>query len=195
MNVLKGRRIAVDMDEVLYPMLSRLDKHYKARYGKTPPPQAPTKYDYSSHYNLTTLESKRFVESFYHSSIAYETKPIHSAVEAMKFLQQDNELFVVTGRQNYTQCKNVTYQLLDDDFANIFSFVFFTNSYSLEGDETAKSEICIKENFDLLIDDSIHNCAECSKKGIDSYLFGNYSWNCVSEDFTRIESWENNTFT
>lgn len=192
MKALHGKRIAVDMDEVLFPMISRLDKHYKNVYKRNPPMHSPKQYDYSKHYNMSLQESMKFVESFYHTSIAYETQPLPNAVHKMKMLKKDNKLVVVTGRQIYKDCKDVTYHLLEKHFDNIFDSVIFTNSYSLSGEETPKSEVCTTNNLDVLIDDSVYNCTTCSKFDIECILFGNYEWNKYCNDFRRIESWEKN---
>jgi 5'(3')-deoxyribonucleotidase len=192
MKAFTGRRIAVDMDEVLFPMISRLDKFYRKKYKKCPPSYYPKKYDYSTYYGFSTKESKTFVKEFYYSDIAYNTEPLPNAYKSMKALKTRNELYVVTGRQTYSQCKNVTYYLLEKHFPNIFEEVIFTNSYSLEGTETPKTQVCINKNLDLLIDDSVYNCQEVMKENIDGVLFGNYTWNDDCNELFRINSWEIN---
>lgn len=191
MHCIRGRNIAVDMDEVLFPMISRLDRYYKRKYKKSPPIHYPKKYDYSTYFNISVNESKEFVNSFYYSDIAYSTKPINNSVNAMRKLKNNNNrLSVVTGRQTYPQCKNVTSYLLQTHFGNLFDKVIFTNSYSLHGTETAKSDICKLHNFDLLIDDSVYNCKESLENNIESILYGEYEWNKDCHDLTRIPSWE-----
>jgi 5'(3')-deoxyribonucleotidase len=191
MNALVGRKIAIDMDEVLFPMISRLDLYYKRRYNKCPPTHYPRKYNYGEHYNMTNEESKEFVQGFYYSSEAYTTLPIAASVKSMNKLKENkNKLWIVTGRQLYPQCKNVTYYLIQKHFPNVFESVHFTNSYSLQGDETPKSKICELFNIDLLIDDSVANCKQCTANNVECILFGNYEWNKDSDDFLRIESWE-----
>jgi 5'(3')-deoxyribonucleotidase len=190
MKAFTGRRIAVDMDEVLFPMISRLDKFYLKKYKKCPPSNYPKKYDYSAYYGFSMNESKKFVKDFYYSDIAYNTEPLKNAYESMKTLKSRNELYVVTGRQTYAQCKNVTYYLLEKYFTGIFEEVIFTNSYSLNGTETPKTQVCVDKKLDLLIDDSVYNCEEVMKENIDGILFGNYAWNKDCDTLHRIDSWE-----
>lgn len=185
-----GRKIAVDFDEVLFPMLSQLNKHYAKKYKKRIPATSPKVYNYSKFYNINEYDSKVLVESFYHSHYAYSTKPINSAIESMKYLEKQNDLYIVTGRQNYTQCKSVTYYLLEKYFDGVFKDVYFTNSYSLKGEETPKTDICKTLGIDILIDDSISNCIEADLHNIESILYGIYDWNMENDNLQRIESWK-----
>ena len=188
---LVGRKIAVDFDEVLFPMLSQLNKHYAHKYNKKAPHCPPNAYDYSKHYSINEHDSKVLVESFYHSHYAYTTKPIDYAVQSMKKMKKHNTLFIVTGRQTYKQSKSVTYYLVDKHFPGLFNDVIFTNSYSLSGNEISKSSVCKTLNIDLLIDDSISNCHECESDNIESILYGNYAWNKHNTDLYKLDSWEN----
>ena len=186
-----GRKIAVDFDEVLFPMLSQLNKHYAKKYKKQPPKNFPKKYNYSKYYNISEQESKMLVESYYHSIYAYESKPISYAFESMKHLKKNNNLYIVTGRQTYNQCKSVTYYLIEKHFDGIFNDVYFTNSYSLKGHETPKTNICNILDIDLFIDDSVSNCNEAESHNIQGLLYGNYAWNENNNKLNRIDSWEN----
>jgi len=194
MNTIKGHRIAVDMDEVLFPMIRPLNKHYKNMYKKQPPSGLPKSYNYSSYYNISEIDAKFLVKSFYFSDTSYNTKPLPNAVHAMKNLKKHNKLTIVTGRQNYLQCKNVTQYLVYKYFEDIFDSIIYTNSYSLYGEEIPKKDVCLNNNFDILIDDSIQNCETCSAHNVKCILFGDYEWNNECNDFTRIKSWEKNSY-
>ena len=192
--MIAGRRIAVDMDEVLFPMLSRLDLHYKKKFNKCPPSYYPKKYNYSEYFGMNMEESKEFVKGFYYSNTAYTTQPLPGAVNAMRKLKDKNKLVVLTGRQIYPQSKNVTYYLLQKHFPDVFDCVLFSNSFSMWGDETPKSEMCNLYDLNLLIDDSVENCKDCSSNGIESIVFGDYKWNNECENFRQIESWNDEIF-
>lgn len=184
------KRIAIDMDEVLFPMIKPLAKHYSSKYNKSIPAKLPKKYNYSQYFNMSEKESKHLVESFYYSEHS-NVKPLQHSVDAMKSLAEENLLYVVTGRQTYNQCINVTHDLLNEYFNGIFDDVYFTNSYSLHGPEIPKSEICEKLGIDLFVDDSVCNCIECQNKlNLRSIVFGEYPWN-EHTTITRIKSWEN----
>jgi 5'(3')-deoxyribonucleotidase len=185
-----AKRIAIDMDEVLFPMIKPLARHYISKHKKAIPAKLPKVYDYCKYFNLSETESKLLVESFYYSHQSTTVTPLQHSVNAMQTLAQDNLLYVVTGRQTYKQCINVTHHLLNKHFNGIFDDVYFTNSYSLYGSEIPKSEICEKLGIDMLVDDSVYNCVQSQENSnIKSIVFGEYPWN---EDtaITRIKSWE-----
>lgn len=185
-----AKRIAIDMDEVLFPMIKPLAKHYSSKYKKAVPAKLPKTYNYSQYFNITEMESKCLVESFYYSDYSKNVKPLQYSVDTMKLLAEENLLYVVTGRQTYDQCINVTHDLLNEYFNGIFDDVYFTNSYSLYGSETPKSEICEKLDIDVFIDDSVYNCIECQKLlNLKSIVFGEYPWN-EDTTITKIKSWE-----
>lgn len=189
-----GKRIAVDMDEVLFPMITRMNKYYEKKYQKPAPKKLPNVYDYSAHFNISKKASQLFVYDFYDTSFAYATEPLDASVEAMQSLAKTNTLYILTGRQTYNQCKLVTQYLIQKYFDNIFSDIIYTNSYSLVGDEVPKSTMCKLLAADYLIDDSVYNCNECKNADTNGILYGTYPWNIENEDLSRINSWREKNF-
>lgn len=182
-------RIAVDIDEVLCPMLKHLNKHYKRVYKKKDLPSAhPKQYNFAKHYNISVHESKLLVKSFYDSSECLEMKPLDGSVNEIKRLKQKYKLGVITGRQYYG--KDVTYKFLDTYFPDMFDFVICTNSYSLNGKELEKYKACQLMNCDILIDDSLENCKTIKNNDMTPILFGNYSWNSPDCDMNHVYHWK-----
>ena len=180
------RLIALDLDEVLFPMIPQMNKYYKSVYRKPAPTFYPKKYNFSSYYNISEYESKKMVEGFYYSEYAHSTKPIKGAQKAIKKLAKENDLVIITGRQDYTQCKAITHHLVNTYFGDAIDDIYFTNSYSLRGEETPKHLLCDALNVDILIDDIPYNCNTCNT---ESLLFGNYEWNKDNTTLKRILSW------
>ena len=183
-----GKRIGIDFDEVLFPMMKPLNKFYHKRYKSPPPSKMPCIYDYSKYYNITKLQSKKLVHDFYYSDIAFQIAPIDESIKTINELSKENELYIITGRQNYMQCKHLTYSLLQTHFCDMFDDVFFTNSYSLVGDEIQKSDICKYLDVDFIIDDSVSICEQCDDNNMENILFGEYEWNKNSK-CKRLSSW------
>ena len=63
--------------------------------------------------------------------------------------------------------------------------LILTNAYNHQ----EKADICIKNNVDIMIDDSINVCLKCSESGIKSLLF-NTEYNKNEISFTRVNNWE-----
>ena len=189
--MLRQKKIAIDFDEVLCPMIPHLNKHFERIYKRRSPKSMPSTYNYAKYYGISDIESKKLVHSFYYSTIAYETKPIKDAVSAIKALKnKGHELSIVTGRQSYPQCKKVTHYLLEKYWYNCFDNVIFTNSYSLNGESISKSDVLKKLDADIFIDDSLENYNECKTLfTTECIVFGNYDWNISNDEIHRENSW------
>ena len=183
------KRIAVDMDEVMFPMVSQLNKHYSSVYKKAAPAKPPHVYNYAQYYNISDTQSKKLVQSYYESSHAYECKPLEYSQQTLQKLYKKHKLYVVTGRQKYKSCIKLTEHLIDTYFPGLFEDIVYTNSYSLEGKETPKHIVCEQMHIALLIDDSVMNCQLAESRNIKSILFGNYEWNIEDEYCSRMLCW------
>ena len=172
--MLKPYRIAVDMDEVIYPMIKALENYGKRTNrirASVPKPPNKFNYNYAQVFGISPAESKLFVKDFYSSTEAYEMAPIENAQNGISHLTNFGELYLITGRQHYNDAVNHTEYILNMYFPNQFKDYIHTNSFSLYGDEIDKSIVCKNLGIDILIDDSIHNLEK--NNGI---LFGDYQW-------------------
>ena len=182
-------RVAVDLDEVLCPMIRNLSRHYKHTYKKSPPNATPAEYNYARHFGISELESKLLVRSFYSSVHCKTTKPLAGSVEAMRKLKRKYSLCIVTGRQIYG--RDATLRFLDTHFDGVFDNVICTNSYSLYGKEMSKLSACKQVDAHVLIDDSVANCNSVQTGGVKGLLYGKYTWNQDGGELDRVDSWEN----
>ena len=53
-----------------------------------------------------------------------------------------------------------------------------------------KAKVCMEENIDLLIDDSIYNCELTNKLKIETLLFNCKSNNNIETRLTRVNNWK-----
>lgn len=180
-------RVAVDVDEVLYPMMKQLSKHYNKLHNKKAPIYYPKKYVYSDHFKISNDESKHLVRSFYSSDFHKSTKPIMYSQDVLKKLKRKYDLGIITGRQCYG--KDATLEFINEYFYDTFDFIVFTNSYSLYGKEMKKSAACKMMAVDVLIDDSVEQCNDVESVGVCPILFGNYSWNQTEVPVSRAYNW------
>ena len=51
-----------------------------------------------------------------------------------------------------------------------------------------KADICLKENIELYIDDSVKHCTNVKSKGIEVLMFATY-YNKEYKEFTHVRSW------
>lgn len=119
--------------------------------------------------------------------IAINLKPISGAKETIDKLKEDgNEIFIITGRDNgeYTDSKKMTEDWLEK-YDIKYDNLIFTNAY----DKSAKAEECIKNNIDIMIEDSVSTCLKIKEKGIPVLLM-NTRFNKYNTDLERVVSWK-----
>ena len=190
----KGKRIAIDIDEVLFPMIEPLTKYYNTKPIAKKRPKLinskPKKYNYAQFFGINEEEAKYLVHGYYNSNNAYEVKPIEGSEKAMMELSKDNELYIVTGRQTYVQTKLYTEYMMNKYFPGIFEDILYTNSYSLNDEGSKEKHEIIKElNGNILVDDIIETCRICQLHDINAIVFGEYEWNEYM-NWPRINNWD-----
>jgi 5'(3')-deoxyribonucleotidase len=182
-------KIAVDLDEVLFPMLKSLSSFgTRTNRVRTIPPKGKFEYNYAKIFSISPRESKLLVRDFYESSEAYEALPIENSIQGINKLREYGDLYVVSGRQSYNVACEHTENFLNKYYPDCFKDYIHTNSYSLIGQEKTKGEICNDTKMDFLIDDIYNNCENCGNaKGI---LFGNYQWTPDHYDTMYWRCWD-----
>ena len=179
------KRIAVDLDEVLCPMLLYLKRFQERRSNKKYNfPSKKYDYNYSKLFKMNELDAKYMVRDFYESYEAFWMPTMENSRPVMQHLSKTNKLYIVTGRQHYA--RELTQDFVNKYFKDVFSDVILTNSYSLYGDEVSKSDYCKYLGVDVLIDDSESTVQDCINNDIEGILFGKYPWNSDSQ-ITRID--------
>jgi 5'(3')-deoxyribonucleotidase len=180
-------KIAVDFDEVLFPMLKNIEKYglRKNKIRSKIPKSKRYEYNYAKLFSISDKESKMLVKNFYSSTEAYEAKPIDYSQEGIGKLSESGQLYIVTGRQNYKDAFAHTEYFLNTYYPDKFSDYFHTNSYSLSGPEKSKEELCRYLGVDYLIDDIPKNL-----DGINGILFGEYPWTSLTADVQHWKNWK-----
>ena len=162
-------KIALDLDEVLVPMLSHLNVHYEKQYNRKVkiPLLKAIEYNFSTIFDITPREAQWLVYSFYGSDEHKKIKPLKGTKETVLLWKRLGfDLYIVTSRQVYS--RKYTYDLVTRCFGNgVFTDIIYCNSHSLLGDKIEKSDICMTLGIDMLIDDNIYNLY-----GLPSYTEG-----------------------
>ena len=166
MSIIKPIHIALDLDEVISPMLPHLVTFYINKYHKgnmnfySYYMRKPVKcgYKYSEIFNISNYQAKILVRSFYTSIEAKQIRPYSTSVKAIHNLKKrDAKLSIVTGRQTYPECKQLTHAFVGNYFGSCIDNIYFTNSYSLEGECVSKKDICDSIDADIHVDDCTSN--------------------------------------
>ena len=114
-------------------------------------------------------------------------EPITDCSKYIKKLKDNgNYICIISGRDNgeYSDPYNMTKEWLKK-YDIEYDKLILTNAYNHQ----EKADICMKENIDIMIDDSINVCIKCSENNIKSLLFST-EYNKNEIRFTRINNWK-----
>ena len=127
--------------------------------------------------------------SFYRNNIERIAKKLQvkdGAKEYIDKLKEDgHEIYIITGRENgeYTNPRKMTEDWLKKHKI-YYNKLILTNAY----DNQAKADECIKNNVDIMIDDSVRICSGCREKGITTILM-NTPYNKYA-NIQKVNNWQ-----
>jgi len=184
-------RIAVDLDEVLFPFIDNLVKYVNHVRGSSHTPK-----ELSSYYLWETplFDSKEeviaVVFDFWNSDFSKNIRPIFGSVKGVDHLHRKNELVVVTSRQS--ELENITNKWIEKYFSGKFEGVYFGNHLQRDNrEERSKGGICLSLGVNAIIEDNANYVNECARLGIKGYLISN-PWNVnkkLERNVRRVDSW------
>ena len=122
-----------------------------------------------------------FYDNYLYDVIAH-AKLKEDAVKVINELYRDNEIYFITARSErfIKDVDNMTKNLLDS--YNIKYNKIITGAGK-------KAEVCVENNIDLLIDDSIKHCTNLSNIGIDTLLFNSINNKDIETNLKRVYNW------
>ncbi len=129
-------------------------------------------------------------KSFYNSNIqnfAQKLKPIEDSPYYIKKLREDgHEIYIITGRDNgeYTNPYELTKAWLNN-YNIVYDKLLFTNAY----DKHAKTEVCLENNIDLMIEDSTRISLDLINNCIKVYTM-NTRYNQKEQTLDRVSKWK-----
>ena len=122
-----------------------------------------------------------FYDNYLYDVIAH-AKLKEDAVKVINELYRDNEIYFITARSErfIKDVDNMTKNLLDS--YNIKYNKIITGAGK-------KAELCVENNIDLLIDDTIKHCTNLSNIGIDTLLFNSINNKDIETNLKRVYNW------
>ncbi len=129
-------------------------------------------------------------QQYYHDNIerlANLLEPIKDSSKYIKKLRDSGHyICIISGRDNgeYSNPYNMTKKWLKK-YDIQYDKLILTNAYNHQ----EKADICIENNIDIMIDDSINVCEKCIKNGINSWLFDT-DYNKSESRFKRVNNWK-----
>ena len=121
-----------------------------------------------------------FIDKYYFNIIKESNYMPGAQIILNKLKEEGHKLILITARGTYREkIQPMTEERLKKDNMDIFE-----NSYYSVDD---KGEICVKENIDLMIDDSPENCRCVSSRGIKTiYLKDAPSYDMEENEYLKV---------
>lgn len=187
--MVERQTIAVDMDDVVIEtsglIIDYVNKTYNAGvtidgfYSTDPALWGAPDVQTASRRVNEFLETEEYIES----------PPMQEAIHALRGLDRVHNLYIVTGRPDYTEL--ATRKWLKTHAPDLFEDVVFTDFFDPEKVRT-KGDVCRELGATVLVDDHPEHCKSALERGVRPLLFGNYPWNTdidVPEGITRVAHW------
>ena len=183
------RKIGIDIDDVVVVSLKRYLKFFNLKLGKNLEFEDIVKYHV---WDLTDSVSKEeclsMVIEVHNSENENNVEMVKGAKEAIWNLAKNYKIFFITSRP--PSVKEHTSTLFKKIFLNLdFEIIF---SGEIHGGKT-KSEICLENEINVIIEDNAGYALDCAKKGIKSFLLEK-PWNQQyekHENLIKVKNWDN----
>jgi uncharacterized HAD superfamily protein len=184
--------IAVDIDEVLFPMVPDLIKYVDREHKVKLTPEDFSYYSLEGIWPAGSAEGAIVFEN-YKNQVTTEIAPVKDAAEALGKLSLKYDVIVMTSRD--IKVEQITKGWLNRHFPEIFKEVHLLGNRhdSLPDQWRPKSETCLELGVSYLIDDNLTAVKETSAVGVKTLLFGDYPWNQLDElppNVTRVKDWQ-----
>lgn len=185
--------IAVDIDDVLADNAAGFVAFSNSKWGTR-----LSVDDYDEHWaklwRVDHEETARRADLFHVSGVVKKYQKNTDALDVLLNLHKSFRLVIITSRR--LSLKEDTYEWINLHFPNIFEEIHFAGIWDVidEGSVHAtKADIALEIGADYLIDDQIKHCSAAASVGIESILFGDYTWNytdTLPKGVYRAASWQ-----
>lgn len=180
--------IWVDCDDVLSQTIDFLlnSPYFTARNIKIWDITSYNLYEISS-LGLSYQQAVKVFGDMFSSPDYLKMKPVDGAKEWLERLKKgDNKLILITGRSDIRREKTIEW--LERYWLDLFDDYIFANENTDQA--KSKSEICLENGVELMIEDRISICQELAGVGIPSFLI-DCPWNQweVEDLIRRVKSW------
>ncbi len=167
--------IAVDIDEVLFPMAPTFLAFHNTMYGSEFTVDQMQSYYIEEMTGETWQQVEAKIDAYLETEHYKQGQPVVGSVEAIKQLREKYKLVLITSR--HFSYRGTTESFIEEHFTGLFDDLRYT--HLPEDPELVKPKhiICKELGSIALIDDSVSNVFEAAQNGITGILFGDYAWN------------------
>lgn len=186
--------LAIDIDDVLTASNEGVRRYVNRTFGMN---HTPADYAVTGEYrrywdriwSADEEEGRKIYESYLASGETARLKPVDGALPAIRRLQTNYALVVVTAR--HIEQVEHTKDWLGRHAPNIFKRVEFLLERP-DNENITKAYILRELGAEYIIDDNADHCRHALDAGIQALLFGEYGWNrevTVPDGIVRVKNW------
>jgi len=182
-------KIAVDVDAVLFDLVTPLLEFYNKRHGTSFKAHMVKEYNFHKLFGGTLEEEVAMLNEFCATEYFENLKPVPGAIDGIKHLLSKHELVVVTSRN--LELKSLTLRQLNEYFPKCFKEVYFTSEHGgVERGKSKKALVVSKIKSDILIEDCFEH-AIGMPDGVEVILL-DYPWNRkeLPKNVHRAKDWK-----
>ena len=182
------RHIAVDFDEVLFPLFTEYTRYYQKRVNRPVRPPLKHPYCFGTAIGTSEDEAQEHLYDFFRSDDHRNLIPIAGSQRVIEKLKSDGwTLSMVTARPNVSWPQ--TEYLLENFFPNVFENFIYCNGYTPYS--VQKYKVCERLGANWIIDDSSKHCMECLDIGMGAVNFvGNPVYPWCEETKISARTWD-----
>jgi uncharacterized HAD superfamily protein len=188
----KQQIVAVDLDDVLAANAEGFVSFSNQRWG-TKLKAEDFQENLEKLWGIDHDEAQRRFAVFAASDAVSNYTYFEAAQPVLEKLAERYKLVIVTSRRS--SLKHATAAWLNLHFKGVFQEVHHSGFYDSPergGHLRNKGELCREVGADYLIDDHLKHCQAAAEAGVESLLFGDYSWNkakSLPSGVTRVSDW------
>jgi 5'(3')-deoxyribonucleotidase len=182
-------KIGIDLDEVLSQTAKALIEFHNDTYGTNYKIKKLNTFVWQI-WSKTLSEAEEKISIFFKTLYFKKIKPVLGAREVLEKLKKNNKLFIITARSD--DIKVETEKWVEKYYPKIFSQIYFTNKFSLDGTSLNKKIMCDNLGINILVEDNLENALGCVGPNRKIYLL-DYPWNQTDKlpkDIIRVHSWK-----
>ena len=182
-------KIAIDLDDVTIDFVNDLLSFYNQKSGKSIRKEDVKTYNFWDVWGGTREEAVEIVNDFHDSDHFHKLKPVSEAIESIRELSKEHEIFFITARPIHQ--KEKTEKWIKKHLSETSINLIFTGKFHNPEKSKSKAEVCKELEIKLILEDSWNNAKECLDLGIKVILF-TQPWNLSFNDsrMRRVNVWK-----
>jgi uncharacterized HAD superfamily protein len=187
-------KIGVDIDDVVTETFKHFVDFFNKKLGKSLHINNMETYDLGEFFEISPELSKKLGRSFNLEGHNHLVNFMEGSKESLLNLKKHHEIFFITSRPQIVKYMGIGPER-----------IIFSKGYWGDKGDGCKSDICLENEINLMIEDSPHWALKCAEKGIKVLLLDKpwnqkvehenikrvYGWNEIVQEIKKLEGEQN----